>query len=457
MSHGVMELAKNTLLAQRAAMQVVGHNIANANTEGYVRQVVVMEPIPGAMRGAYGATIGHGARIVAVKRLQNVFVTAQIHRYAASLGRERATEDMLSQVEAIFAEFSESGITDNLNRMFSGFEQIGMNPTNLAARQETVVRAGIMADIIGSRYEDLNSLRVEINERLGNTVEEANVLAQRIADLNVKMGEASTDAIRNDLENMREGAMSRLSELTGAYFIERSDMQIDVLIGGRRIVQANEVTELRVELDPGNPGMQRVCLGAVAEPDGLGGALMGLVEVRDGQMVEYMARLDTFAETVAEAMNVIHGNGYDLNGDAGEDFFVYVAGAGASTLEVNANIVADPGLIAAAKDADAVGDGSNASEIAQLRDTKVFAGTQNPTEYYADLIGQMGSDTRSSADMVLVRESVVRNLQANYEAISGVSLDEEAADLIRYQQVYNAAAQLMQTSIEMMDALFAIG
>ncbi len=457
MPRGVMEVARNTLLAQRAAMQIVGHNIANVNTEGYVRQAVVMEPIPGAVRGAYAATIGCGARIGAVKRLGNTFVTAQIHRYEASLGREKAMENMLSQVEAIFSEFGESGLTDNLNEMFSAFEQIGMEPTNLAARQETVMRAGIVADIVRGRQEDLSSLRAEINLRLEDTVEEANALAQRIADLNVKMGEASTDAIRNDLQNMRDVAMSELAELTGAYFIERSDMQIDVLIGGRRIVQANEVTQLRLELDPDNPGMQRVCLGDVAEPNGLGGALMGLIEVRDGQMVEYSERLDTFAETLAEAVNALHRSGYDLNGDAGEDFFVYVAGAGGSTLEVNAQIAADPALIAAAKSTDAVGDGANASEIAQLRNTKVFAGTQNPTEYYADLIGQIGSDTRSSADMVLVRTSVVESLQANYEATSGVSLDEEAADLIRYQQVYNAAAQLMQTSVAMMDALFAIG
>ncbi len=457
MPYGIMKLAGNTLLAQRTAMQVVGHNIANAHTDGYVRQVPVMEPIPGTSRGTISSGIGQGARIAAIRRLQHAFIAIQTNRQIALMGRESATEDLLSHVEAIFTEFTETGIVDNLGRMFSAFEQIGTDPTDLAARQEAVVRAELLADMIRGRQESLHSLRADADNRLFDQVSEANRLAYQIADFNKKIGEASNDAVINDLKGLREAAMSRLAELTGAYCIEQPNDQIDVLIGGRRMVQLAEVTELGLQPDPANPGMHKLYLGSIEDPAGLGGALAGVMEARDGQIIDYIDRMNTFAATLADEINALHSAGFDLNGVAGGDFFTYNPAGPANSLQVNPAIAADPQLIAAAKNAAAIGDGSNASDIAQLRNTKIFAGgLLNPTEYYADLIAQVGTDTKAAADIVLARESVVQSLRANYQALSGVSLDEEAVELLRYQQVYNAAARLLQTSQELMDALFAI-
>ncbi len=457
MPQGILELAKNTLLAQQVAMQVVGHNVANAQTEGYVRQVPVMEPIPGATWGSAAYSVGQGAQVTQIRRLQNAFTAVQLDRQAALLGHDSAIADTLSQVEAIFTEFDESGIADALGEMFASFEQIGTDPANLAARQEAVVRAQLVADMISGRQDSLQQLRTEVDQRLSDAVREANRLAQQIADLNKQIGAAGDTAVVNDLKSLRETAMSRLAELTGAYCIEQSNGQIDVMIGGRRMVQGTEVIQLGLELDSANPGMHNVCLGSVADPDGLGGTLQGLLDVRDGQIVDYISRLDTFAQTLADAVNVQHRSGLDMYGTEGEDFFTYDPAGAASSLQVSAAIQADPKLIAAAGSVGAVGDGSNASEIAQLRDAKLFTGgLLNAGEYYADLIGQMGTDAKAATDAVAVRETIVAQLKADYQGRSGVSLDEEAADLLRYQQVYNAAARLLQVSQQMMDALFAI-
>lgn len=458
MPFGITEVAKNTLLTQQAAMQIIAHNVANAHTEGYVRQVPVMEPIPGPPLGTAQLGAGYGARMAAVKRLQHSFAAAQSDRQLALLGRERATRDMLGQVEAIFSELGGTGLVNNLAAFFSSFEQIGADPTNLAARQETVARAELVADIIAGRHQQLHDLRTVADEHLFDHVREANGLAHQIADLNRKIGEATVDPVINDLKSLRDTAMSRLSELTGAYYIEQPNNQVDVLIGGRRMVQVGEVIELRLQPDPANPGMHRVLLGDVADPEGLGGTLIGLMDARDGQIVEYIERLNLFAQTLADQLNAAHEAGFDLQGAAGLPFFVYSTNSPAGSLRVNPAIAADPALIAAATAPGAVGDGANASAIAQLRDVKMFdGGLFNPTEYFADLIGQMGSDGRAAAVLVSAREAVVESLRANYQALSGVNLDEEAVDLIRYQQVYNAAARLLSVSQAMMDALFAIG
>jgi flagellar hook-associated protein 1 FlgK len=457
MPHSVLEMAKSTLLTQQAAIQVVGHNVANAQTDGYVRQVPVLEPIPGATRGTLGSTIGNGAKLGAIKRLQNSFLAVQQDRHMALLGAETARHDMLHQVETIMTETGETGLGSAVNELFTSFEQIGTDPTGIAARQETVIRADVLADIISGRRENLTDLRTQIDDQLYDDVREANRLAGEIGDYNRKIAEASTDAVKNDLKGLRETAMTRLSELTGAYSIEQKNDQIDVLIGGRRMVQLSEVVELNVQLDAGNPGMHTVALGSVVEPEGLAGEIMGHIDARDGQIVQYIDRLDTLAQTLADEINAAHSAGFDLAGNPGGDFFEYDPAAAAATLDVRAAVSADPELIAAASEAGSPGDGSNASEIAQLRAEKLFSGgQQNISEFYAGLIGQVGTDTRAAAEMVEAREAVVDNLKANYESVAGVNLDEEATNLLRYQQIYNAATRLINVSMEMMDALFAI-
>lgn len=457
MSYAIFEIAKNTLLAQQVAMQVVGHNIANAQTDGYVRQVPVMEALHGALGDGNLQSVGHGVAIGAVIRLQNAFANIQLNRQMGLMGEASVSEEMLAQVEAIFTEFTETGIMDNMSQMFTAFADIGTDPTSLAPRYEVVVRATLMADTIAGRQGNLQTMRTEIDDRIAETVREANLLATQIADLNCKITEAANDTTVNDLQSARESAMKSLAKLTGAYFIEQPSGQIDVMIGGDRMVQGATVIELNLQLDPTNPGMRSIHLGSEENPDGLGGELAGLCSVRDTSIPAYMATLDTFATTLADAINAIHATGYDLNGDPGGTFFTYDVSGAALSLAVNTAIEADPQLVAASSSADAPGDGSVASQISQLRDSKIFlGGLLSPSEYYADLMGQLGSDTKAAADALAAREAVVESLQVDYEARSGVSLDEEATELLRYQQVYNSAAHLMKVSEEMMDALFAI-
>lgn len=455
--NNVLELAKNTLLTQQAAIQVIGHNVSNAQTEGYVRQVPVLEPIPGATRGSIEATIGNGAIIGGIKRLQNSFLAVQKDQHMALLGQEKAHYDMLRQVETIMTEAGETGLADGINQLFTSFEQVGVDPTSIAARQEVITRAGLVADVLCGRQENLQDLRQQVNGQLADDVREANRLASDIATLNRKISEATTDAVRNDLKGLREAAMTELSRMTGAYAIQQENDQVDVLIGGRRIVQLNEVIQLELETDPANPGMQRVVLGSAANPEGLGGSIHGHIEARDGEIVTYMARLDTLAQTLADEVNALHSAGFDLRGDAGGNFFEYDPAGPASTLNVVSAVADDPQSIAASTDSSAPGDGSNAFVIGQLRAEKLFSsGDFNISEFYAGLIGQIGSDARAAAEMVEARESVVNNLSAHYESLSGVNLDEEATNLLRYQQVYNAATRLVNVSMEMMDALLAI-
>jgi flagellar hook-associated protein 1 FlgK len=141
-------------------------------------------------------------------------------------------------------------------------------------------------------------------------------------------------------------------------------------------------------------------------------------------------------------------------GTAGLAFFTYTAGDEAGTLAVNAAIAADPRLVAAASAANQPGDGTIAGQIGDLRNALLFgSGTQTAADTYASFVSGIGGDSRQGAEMATNQALVVDHLTTRRESISGVSLDEEATDMIKFQHAYQAAARVITAVDEMLDQL----
>jgi flagellar hook-associated protein 1 FlgK len=183
-----------------------------------------------------------------------------------------------------------------------------------------------------------------------------------------------------------------------------------------------------------------------------GGKLKGLLEVRDTIITDYMTRLDTLAGTLMNDVNLLHQAGFDLNGIGGEVFFI---GTGtAADLEVNPNIVADLNLIAAASDATTVpGDGRNAVDIADLQYELNMGGTQSYNDYYGTIVRDVGNEALKSDAYYNHQSDMMVQLENQRESVSGVSLDEEMINLIKFQNAYTAAAKLITTADEMMQTV----
>jgi flagellar hook-associated protein 1 FlgK len=168
----------------------------------------------------------------------------------------------------------------------------------------------------------------------------------------------------------------------------------------------------------------------------------------------YLSSLDSLAQQIADAVNTAHQSGVDLNGNAGLALFTYLPGSAATTLAVNPAIGGDPRLVAAASAPGRPGDATIAAQIAALRTQATFgAGTQTPADAYAAFIGRIGTDARQATELSANQALVVQQLQTRRESISGVSLDEEAADVMRFQQAYSASARVITAIDEMLDQL----
>jgi len=182
------------------------------------------------------------------------------------------------------------------------------------------------------------------------------------------------------------------------------------------------------------------------------GRIQGLLEARNEIIPSYQAKLDQLAQALKDKVNAQHSVGVDMYGHAGLDFF---AGTGATDLAVADALKSDPNRIAASQSATGPGDGSNALAIAQLKDALAIGTppTASFRDFYGSIITELGLATQESSRAADVYDGVLEQQQMRRDAVSGVSLDEELMQLVRYQAAYDAASRLVSVMDEMLDTL----
>ncbi len=453
MSLRMLNIARTGLFAHRGALEIVGHNTANVETPGYVRQRPTLVTIPGAVTGEAGG----GVELTEIRLLRDELLATQLRHESGNLGQDRALRGALLQVEQIFTDVTQGGLASRIEEMFDAWADLGLDPNGASSRAQVVERSQLVAETISDRWHAISDRRVEINDRLRDLVNRSNSVAHEIASLNEKIGVAEATSLRNDLIIRRDGLVSELAELCGAETIQRADGTIDVLIGGRRFVEHDRVTELNRVDDPDQPGMHLVALGDEISPYGLRGEIAGRLQARDDYLPEYLTHLDTLAQGLSDEINVQHTQGLDLNGDPAPELFSYDPTRPAASLRVRQEVIDDLSLIGASQSALVDSDGTNAMAIDNLRNSPIFSnGTATLSQFSAELISRVGIDAAGTEVRLESRELLVENLRDSHDNQSGVSLDEEALELIRYQQAFAASSRLMSTALEMMDLVLQL-
>ena len=241
--------------------------------------------------------------------------------------------------------------------------------------------------------------------------------------------------------------------------MEREGGGFDVaLSNGAALVVGETTYALSITETPPN-GFAQVMSGSRDVTTALSeGRMGGLLAVRDQSVPDYLTRLDEMAFAVASEVNTLHQGGFDLSGTPGVAFFQPMASAAgaASAIQMNAALTATGGeaLIAASSTATAAGDNGNARLLAGLREAKILAGgTATASESWARLVYRVGRDKQVADDNQATREEITRQLRNLQDSVSGVSLDEEAADLVRFQRAYEANARFFGTINATLDTL----
>ena len=454
--NAMMSLAGQALLTQQQAINVTSHNIANVNTPGYSRQQLIMTtntPLDSSI-----GPIGTGVSAASIERVYDQYLGAQINNESQGLGRWDAQKDAVELVEMIFNEANGSGLNEAMSKFWNAWQSMTSNPGGATERQVLVTASQVLATTFNQLDADLSQSQQDLDLVVQGTVADINRLSEQLVDLNAKIVSSEAGSLSaNDYRDQRELLLKELSEMIDIDSFEDANGAVSVsAANGWPLVTAGHYWQLSTE--PSAAGHQEVVW---VDDDGnstninaeiSGGKLKGLIEVRDVIIPDDKTRLDALAGTLMTDVNLLHQAGFDLNGVGGEVFFT---GTGtARDLEVNPNIVGDPDLIAAAAAAATVpGDSRNASEIAKLQYELKMGGTQSYNDYYGAIVRDTGNEVLKADAYYNHQSDMMVQLENQRESVSGVSLDEEMINLIKFQNAYTAAAKMITTADEMMQTV----
>ncbi len=449
---GLYGLAGRSLVSLQTAMNAVSHNVANAATEGFHRQRVEMASgLPQVY--AFGA-LGTGVTVGSVRRVEDRFLEAALQRESPLLARYQARSEVLARTETAFGEPSEGGLSTMLDDFWDGWDELATSPEDLGARESVVRLGAALAGAIGAAYTRIDEEQRSLTGDIARSVDDANRLIREMDSLNQAIVASSRQGVpAADLEDRRDLVSRQLAELVGTTASVETDGTATVRLGGRVLVQKAGADPLVFD----TAGAKAVMLqGTVIDAADLGGRLGGLVEARDHDLESAKRRLDELAVRLAADVNGVHAKGRDRRGDAAPDFFVIghtapdgVTGAAAG-LAVNGALLQDAARVAAGSSGNP-GDNGVALDLAALRDDGDGAGAK-----LRGLVADVGSRARESADLATGQAVVVDSFWAQRESVSGVSLDEEAANLLRFQRAYQAAARIVTTIDEMAQSLLTM-
>jgi len=467
---GLLSIGLTGLTASQANLLTTSHNITNASTPGYNRQTVSLTTHDPQFSGA--GFFGQGVRLDNIKRQYDEFLNQQVLSASTRKEEYAAYNAQISQVDNLLADES-AGLSAALADFFRGVNDVANNPSSIPARQSMISLAESLAGRFNAMDSRLNEIR-DLNEgQISSTVTEINGYAKQIAALNQRITEvqaAGPSVAANDLLDQRDQLAAELNKLVKVSTYTESSGAMSVFIGsGQSLVTGNTASQLAMAYpDAADPTRGEIRLvtpgGAVPLPDSVltGGRLGGLLGFRSETLDRVQDELGAIAKAVGAQFNAVHVGGTDLNGAAGANFFADLgAASNRQAASLFAVAISNPAAIAAAQGGSAgdtrPGDNSNALALAGLQTAKLMNGnTATFQSAYSQLVSFVGNKAREVQIGEKAQAAQLDQATAAQQALSGVSLDEEAANLLRYQQAYQAAARVMSLAGTLFDEVLSI-
>jgi flagellar hook-associated protein 1 FlgK len=289
-------------------------------------------------------------------------------------------------------------------------------------------------------------------------VGQINQMSTQIANLNVAISDAvSQGQTPNDLMDQRDALVEQLSNLANVQTQDESDGTMSVWLGGQNLVYRDTHQTLALQEMSGSGDIlhEVIWQGNGQKVNFQSGQVSGLLQVRDQAIPQLMSGLDQFAVGLAQNVNALHQTGYALDGTTGLDFFNPNT-TGAENLALSAEVQQDADNIAASGDGNA-GNGDIALAIFNLQNQMVMNNGQSTlNQYYASLATDLGSQTEAAQTEMEQSNIVLDQAHLWQSSTESVSIDEEMANMVKYQQAYASMAKFVGTVDEMLKTLLAI-
>lgn len=508
-----LETSKRALFVQSTALNTLGHNISNSSTEGYSRQRVNMtaaRPLtyPGMTRPNTPGQLGQGVEYTSITRVRDYYLDLQFRRENQQLGMWDVHDKAIKAIEKIINEPSASGLSTVMDKFWSSLEVLNRDPSLLSARIDLIGAATNLANTFKHMSTSFDTLENDASSNIDAKLNQANTIITNISELNgiIRRIEQLGDQA-NDYRDQRDTLLDQLSGITDVQYAEDVNGMVNVFSAGVQVVNGEaaaslgagdvaniasgeiagykkameETTLIRNQL---NAMINTLVNGAVdvTLPNGYvtsaNLAANNDVTLEDGttitagNVIPSGSRIASSVTVTVNGFNGLHRLGYTLSDPAQSNlpFFSTTDGDAifhVGNMQVNAEISGDTSRVAASGKYEVNGNGDLISikgnsdiahALAGLRDktfaypngmTSLSSGTTD--DYFRAMVGDLGTRASNATRNHRNQDNLVDGVQLRRQSVSGVSLDEEVADMIRFQHAYNAAARNMTTVDEMLD------
>lgn len=535
----IFSIGLSGLNTAQVALNTTSNNITNVYTPGYNRQITIL--------GESG--VGNGVQVDDVQRQFSQFVAGQLNRSQSASSALDSYQTQISQIDSLLAD-SKSNLSTLMQGFFSSLTDLSSTPSDPSARQGVIGAADTMTAQFRSLDGYLNDMQQGINSQIGDQVFQLNNLSKQMASLNqqISLAKARTGEAPNSLLDQRDQVVADMSKIADVELTVQDGGSYNITIGGgQTLVSGTNNFSLQAIASPSDP--TRTVVGyqdgagnvrALDESSITGGELGGLLTFRSETLDKTQNQLGQISVALAQGFNAQHAQGYDLNGDAGGDFFsigqpVAFSNAnntGGATLSANfssdlsgltandydvsysggtytvkpsdgsasftvtpdpstgalsfggmtvtisgtpqngdsfqlqpvrraagqlQNAIHDTAKIAAAQKSGATGDNSNSLALQNLQNSKLVGDIATLSQAYASLVGDVGNQANVVQANQTAQQGLTDQLSTLQQSDSGVNLDEEAANLIRYQQYYQASAKIISTGMTVLDTVLNLG
>jgi len=440
----ILNTGRRALHTQQAAVQVTSQNIANAETEGYSRQRAVITPSQ-PVSSPWG-NMGTGVEARGVSRVRDSLLDAAYRRDSGEAAAAGTQRDLLGSIEEVFGEPSPTGLASAFDQFWSAWSDLGNNPSSVNAKGVVRQRGLQVTSMLNGFAGRLDDLTESTKVRLAGSAAGLSQLAGQVAELNGQIRAAEVGGSEaSDLRDARDLRVDQMAKLAGTRAVERTDGSVAVFAGGIAIVDGIDAKPVGVAADGGS-----LVVGSPTGPRTLrdvGGELGAVLEVLTADVPATRAELDRLAETLVTSTNAYHRTGWSPAG-SGVDFFD-AATTTAANVRLDSGVAGNPALIAAGRTPGATGDNAVALDIAGLRtSTAPFAG-QSITDFYRQTVTTVAFKVSSAESSAAVYDTLAGQAETRRSSVSGVSSDEELAQLMRHQQAYAAATRIVSAVDEM--------
>ena len=491
-----LEISRRALESQQAALDVTGHNISNANTQGYTRQIANLTattPYTSSVMGR-NLSLGSGVSMDTITRARDAFVDRQLRGETSKQQFWASKQDSLSKIEGVMNEPSDNSLSGDMNQFWTAWSDLSANPENSGARSVVQERAVTLTDSFHTISQQLSTMQSDLDSNVNVQISQINVYANQIKDLNnqIKQAEVTGDN-PNDLRDSRDQLVDKLSQIVSVKVTETPDpnfpngqvniFQLDIGTTPQTLVKDGAASQLvgvptaSGLIPPGSivPNDITTVQWAAGSPNGLAGTPLALdaqkgtlqanIDIRDTYLPTLSGKYDTLAQGIVQAVNDIHKTGTVTGTVTTNTPFFNSSNLRASSISLDSSVdtsIATNINNIVTGDGNS-GDGSVAAAISSL--STGWSGlptihTVSTATYGASLgdsygatVSQLGVDVQQANRMKAGEDVLVTNLTNQRDSQSGVSLDEEMMNLVKYQKSYAAAARMVTMMDDMLNTI----